>query len=870
MAFLTILKPWALGSPRLFFCVIEGEKMNPMTSKPIAITPHFYRLGTADFPAFLSAGKVGMIIEGGTGPTSEMIVEQIKSLGVDMKKIEYILLTHTHADHIGALPHLKRRWPHLKIVASGPGAKILNSRELYNEFLLVDLGLAQLMRAKSEIDEIPPIPEDYRFEVDLVVAGGDTIDLGNGIIWEIIDTPGHSPCHISAYESTEKTLMVGDATGFYVPEKDVFWPNYFVSLKNYLESIRKLATFPAERAVLSHNAVVEGDIHENILKQLNRGNSAEGIALEGAQFVSSLTDIQPFKVMYDLCKLMINRSRENVDALSFNLSEEGPSALHETHTPKAEFRAESTSEPETVKLTETHKDLNLSERLSLVALIDEGMRRGLSKAPVSADLFDNLWELVGTTAKGGRINRLPFPKTDTDSQNGFQMFEIKAETGENLARLNMIYLKKPMPCYYLVYVEVAAPFRRKGLGHQILKSFADFLRQKSAVGILDNIIPQEDPTNDVYLKQSWIPAENIIGNLMFYKDNNYMIFIPPSMKNRDLKQPLLKLMYHLKRKRAVIDIRENETMVKKTLNEFRELYQTLMTYFHSELEGPQSSVFMRFLFTRFVTKFIAFRRRIGDLVGYTGGESTEQIVLNASIDKLQVKSYAPREFAKEDAVVVGALGLLSKLPEELKQKPAQIIESLPNYRRPNFLLWLEEHHKTYEDSLTLGDLMDLGFDPTRLKEIEIDGKTFIFERVQARQIDVLQERGELVSRISDEMPNTKIKSAQLKANPILLIIRDRGNGYVLRRKIEAIHWEEAIEQLQRNPKLKSVNEAVKLDRIILETVKTTATTISHQLEVERDTVIDQLTPFVSWDLENNRPKMVVDFTFSYLESIWIA
>lgn len=844
--------------------------MKQTTSKPVAITPNFYRLGTVAFPAFLSLGKVGMIIEGGTGPTFEMILKQIKSLGVDMKKIEYILLTHTHADHIGALPHLKHRWPHLKLVASGPGAKILNTRELYNEFLLVDLGIAQLMRAKSEIDNMPPIPEDYRFEVDLVVKGGDTIDLGKGVMWEIIDTPGHSPCHISAYERTEGTLMVGDATGFYVPEKNVFWPNYFVSLKTYAESIKKLATFPAKRAVLSHNAVVEENVHryfesamaatreyhENILTQLERGNSAESIALEGAQFVSTLTDIQPFKVMYDLCKLMINRSRKNGSTPHFNLSKEDSPASRKAPTPETDI----------ITLPETEKNLNLGERLSLVALIDEGMRHGLAEAPVSADLFDNLWELVGATAKGGRINQLKF----TDTENGFQMFEIKAETGENLARLNMIYLKKPIPCYYLVYVEVAAPFRRKGLGHQILKSFADFLTQKSAVGILDNIIPQEDPTNDVYLKQSWIPVEDIIGNLMFYKDNNYMVFIPPSLKERDLKQPVLKLMYHLKRKRAVIDIRENETMVKKTLNEFRELYQALMTYFHSELERSRSSVFMRFLFTRFVTKFIAFRRRIGDLVGYTGGESTEQIVLDARINKLQVKSYAPREFVKEDAVVMGALGLLSKLPEELKREPAQIIESLPNYRRPNFLLWLEKHHKTYEDSLTLGDLMDLGFDPTRLKEIEMDNKTFIFERVQARQIDILQEKGALVTRISERMPNAKIKSAQLKTNPILLIIRDRGNGYVLRRKIDAIHWEEAIEQLQSNPNLKSINDAVKLDRIILETVKTSASTISHELNVERETIIDQLTPFVSWDLEKNRPKMVVDFAFSYLESIWIA
>ena len=674
--------------------------------------------------------------------------------------------------------------------------------------------------------------------------------------------------------------MVGDATGFYVPEKGIFWPNYFLSLKTYVESIKKLAEFPAKRAVLSHNAVVEGDVHgyleramratqayhEDLLSRLGRGNSTESIAMEGAQFVSTLTDIQPFKVMYDLCKLMINRSRKNSDPLSFNLSGGKTAPSHEESAPGPESEMQVFSKSDAVTLPETKKKLNLNERLSLVALIDEGMRLGLAEAPVSADLFNNLWKLVGATAKGGRINRLKF----TDSQNGFQMFEIKAESGENLARLNMIYLKKPIPCYYLVYVEVAAPFRRKGLGHQILKSFAEFLTQKSAVGILDNIIPREDPTNDIYLKQSWIPVENIIGDLMFYKDNNYMIFIPPSLKTRDLKQPVLKLMYHLKRKRAVIDIRENETMVRKTLNEFRELYEALMTYFNSELEATQSSVFMRFLFTRFVTKFIAFRRRIGDLVGYTGGESTEQVILDPGIKKLQVKSYAPREFVKEDAVVMGALGLLSKLPEPLKQKPAQVIESLPNYRRPNFLLWLKENHKTYEDTLTLGDIMDLGFDPTRLKEIEIDNRAYIFERVQARQVDALQKRGKLLARISAEMPNVKVKSAYLKTNPILLIIRDRGNGYVLRRKIDAVHWEEAIEQLQINRTLKSINEAVKLDRIILDTVKSAAATISNQLGVERGMVIEQLTPFVSWDLENNRPKMVIDFAFSYLESIWIA
>ena len=96
--------------------------MNEIMHKPIAITSNFYQLGTPSFPAYLSMGDVGMIVEGGTGPTFDIIVSQIEALGIDPKKIEYIVLTHTHPDHIGAIPHLKRLWPHLRVLASAVGA----------------------------------------------------------------------------------------------------------------------------------------------------------------------------------------------------------------------------------------------------------------------------------------------------------------------------------------------------------------------------------------------------------------------------------------------------------------------------------------------------------------------------------------------------------------------------------------------------------------------------------------------------------------------------------------------------------------------------------------------------------------------------
>ena len=115
--------------------------------------------------------------------------------------------------------------------------------------------------------------------------------------------------------------------------------------------------------------------------------------------------------------------------------------------------------------------LSINDRLALIDLISEGARHQSADSPLVADLFNELWTLVDATASGAKIDRL----TGKGPHNGFKAFEITAETGENLGRLNMLYLNKPIPCYYLVYVEVTGPFRSKGLGNRILKAFRDFL-----------------------------------------------------------------------------------------------------------------------------------------------------------------------------------------------------------------------------------------------------------------------------------------------------------------------------------------------------------------------------------------------------------
>ncbi|MCD6262084.1 MAG: MBL fold metallo-hydrolase [Deltaproteobacteria bacterium] len=296
-------------------------------SVPLKITPNFYRLGTTSFPVYLSVGKDAMIIEGGTSATAKIVVDQIDALGVNPETIKYIALTHTHADHIGAIPHLKFLWPHIKVIVSSAGADVLSvmcSQNSLSEFKWVDNNISALMLSKGEIEEIPSAPETYNFAPDIVVKEGDRVDLGNGVVWSVYDTPGHSACHIAWYEEGERILVIGDATGFYAPSQDTFWPNYFDSLEKYVNSIRKLSSIAARQGVLSHNYITHDSLddyfkkalaaaeayHKEMIDRLNAGEDPDVLAVEKAKWVNSLTDIQPYKVMLNLSRLLIMQSRK--------------------------------------------------------------------------------------------------------------------------------------------------------------------------------------------------------------------------------------------------------------------------------------------------------------------------------------------------------------------------------------------------------------------------------------------------------------------------------------------------------------------------------------------------------------------------------
>ena len=509
--------------------------------------------------------------------------------------------------------------------------------------------------------------------------------------------------------------------------------------------------------------------------------------------------------------------------------------------------------------------IGLKDILAVVDIILEDHLKE-HEAVFPYEVFEGLNELINKTVHGTKIE--PFrPKK---GRQLFHTLEIHTEAGEDLGYLNMIYLSKPLPCYYLVYVEVLPPFRGRGLGNKILNAFREFAEDKDAVGLLDNIIPANEPTYDIYTKLGWRCIEELIGEDKVNGEGNYMVFIPTTIKILDLRDKLIKLLFKVKKKRMIIDMHDNESMVKRTISEFRSVYEVLEHLFEIELSAETSTPFMRFMFTKFITKLLGFQRRFVGLIGYTGGESLEQISISDPIKAMPIQPYSLWSSKESDVEIRGEEETIRDLPRELKKEPTLYIENLPLYRRPYLSSWLGKKRTSRSLNLKISDLLELGFDPTKLREFHHKGSKYIFERTSPRFLLSIEKKRRFLPRIDESALGLRFRHSRIQINPILALLQDRGNIYLLRRKVEGIHSEEALDQLRGSPHLKEMNRSVRIDHAIIMTINEVREWLLKVFHSKLSDEIEDLTFFVPWDIERNIPKVTVDVTGIFLDTLWVA
>ncbi len=99
--------------------------MGMWITNPGKISAHIDFLGTRKNAVFLLKGNEGMLIGGGMSYIGPSLETQFTRLEFDPRKIRYLAILHSHYDHCGAVPYLKRKFPHLRILASAYAQKVL-------------------------------------------------------------------------------------------------------------------------------------------------------------------------------------------------------------------------------------------------------------------------------------------------------------------------------------------------------------------------------------------------------------------------------------------------------------------------------------------------------------------------------------------------------------------------------------------------------------------------------------------------------------------------------------------------------------------------------------------------------------------------
>ena len=213
------------------------------------VTDRLWRLGTEESCVYLVEGtESSAIISGGMSYILPVFLRQLQEYGISEKKISHLIILHTHFDHVGIIPFLKRSWPQLNVYASSRGWEMLSNPKaisVINEFTL-----KVTQRVLGNTDELSKYDWQWRDDVaGYSLAEGNTLDLGD-IQIEFYETPGHSSCSISAYIPKLKAIFPSDAVA--IPFKDEFIIAANSNLTKYQQSLEKLGNFEIEFLCADH------------------------------------------------------------------------------------------------------------------------------------------------------------------------------------------------------------------------------------------------------------------------------------------------------------------------------------------------------------------------------------------------------------------------------------------------------------------------------------------------------------------------------------------------------------------------------------------------------------------------------------------
>ena len=237
------------------------------------LTENVMQLGNRHFNFFVVGQKKAAIVECGVnGGVVSFNQQWIPWL--EKPAIHNLVVSHAHFDHVCGIPALRRLFPQAKLLASAEAQKVLSRTKILDNFFSQDDKMSEVLMDQGLVPEKISTPVTKEIAVDEILGEGDRIDLGKGLRLEVMDAPGHSPCSLAFYLPGDKVMFLSDAAGFQISDEAIF-PIFFQGYEMYMETIKRLMTFPTMVLGTPHERVwVKDDIADFYQRAINSAQNA--------------------------------------------------------------------------------------------------------------------------------------------------------------------------------------------------------------------------------------------------------------------------------------------------------------------------------------------------------------------------------------------------------------------------------------------------------------------------------------------------------------------------------------------------------------------------------------------------------------------
>lgn len=190
------------------------------------------------------------IIDAGLPRSDKKILAYIASLGETAQDVKRIIITHADLDHYGSLAALQKATG-ARTYASQIEADAIAQGKSSREIRPSGFSLRRILFAL-----LSPFIKAAPAQIDEIITGGQTLPALGGLL--VVETPGHTPGHISLYASSAAILFCGDSIvsdekGLHGSRPGLTWDE-----SKARESERKQAVLGAQIVCSGHGPVVRG------------------------------------------------------------------------------------------------------------------------------------------------------------------------------------------------------------------------------------------------------------------------------------------------------------------------------------------------------------------------------------------------------------------------------------------------------------------------------------------------------------------------------------------------------------------------------------------------------------------------------------